>query len=215
MSRSAAPRAERDPNALVGGLRVAPLHGAELEAALPDLAELRIAVFRAFPYLYEGDRDYEIGYLSAYAQDPGAIVVGAWDGDRMVGAATGEPMSGAHPEWSAPFQARGYDIADVFYCGESVLLPDYRGRGVGHAFFDHREARARALGKAICAFCAVVRPPDHPARPAGYQPLDGFWTKRGYAPEPGLEAVFDWKEVGVSEETPHRLQFWLRRLEQR
>ena len=39
-----------------------------------------------------------------------------------------------------------------------------------------------------CAFCAVVRPPDHPLRPAGYVPLDAFWTARGYAKVEGVVA---------------------------
>ncbi len=194
-------------------LTVRPIPRAELDAALPDIARLRIEVFRAWPYLYDGDMAYEERYLQAYRDSAQAVVVGAWDGDRMVGAATGAPMDGQHAEWAEPFRAQGRDVSEIFYCGESVLLPEYRGRGVGHAFFDWREARARDLGKRVSAFCSVIRPKNHPLEPEGHRPLDGFWRKRGYAPEPGLEAVFDWREVGAAEETPHRLQFWLRRLD--
>lgn len=200
---------ERD----LGGLRVAPATGAARNALIGDLARLRITVFREYPYLYDGDLAYERDYLATYAADPQAIIVGAWDGDQLVGAATGAPMAGQHDEWAAPFQARGHALETLFYCGESVLLPTYRGRGVGHAFFDAREAQARALGARLSAFCAVIRPEDDPARPAGHRPLDGFWRKRGYAPEPGLEAQFSWKEVGATEESAHRLQFWLRALD--
>ncbi len=193
-------------------LRIEPVEGPALSDLLAPLAALRIAVFRDYPYLYDGDLAYERAYLDSYAVADGAIIVGAWDGDRLVGAATGAPLTGGLAEWAAPFRARGIDLDGVFYCGESVLLPAYRGRGAGHAFFDHREERARRLGKTLSAFCAVIRPDAHPARPADYRPLDPFWRKRGYAPEPGMEAAFDWKEVGDAEETPHRLQFWLRRL---
>ena len=41
---------------------------AALEAALGDVAALRIAVFRDWPYLYDGDADYEARYLDTYAQ---------------------------------------------------------------------------------------------------------------------------------------------------
>jgi len=91
-------------------------------------------------------------------------------------------------------------------------MPDYRGRGVGHGFFDAREAHARALGHDICVFCSVIRPEDHPARPAGHRPLDAFWRGRGYAPVPGATAHISWKELGAEEETDHALQFWMRRL---
>ena len=40
-------------------IRVERLTGAALAAALPDVARLRIAVFRAYPYLYDGDAAYE------------------------------------------------------------------------------------------------------------------------------------------------------------
>jgi hypothetical protein len=43
-------------------IHVRPLGGAEVTAALDDLAALRIAVFAAWPYLYDGDRAYEADY---------------------------------------------------------------------------------------------------------------------------------------------------------
>lgn len=195
-----------------GGVRVASLTGEALASALESLARLRIAVFREYPYLYEGDLDYERKYLASYARASGAVIAGAFDGDRLIGAATGAPMSGEKSAWSQPFRDRGYDLDKVFYCGESVLLPEYRGRGLGHAFFDHREAAARANGAEISCFCAVIRPEDHPARPEGYRPLDGFWRKRGYAPLEGAIAEFEWREVGDKQETAHQLQYWARRL---
>lgn len=192
-------------------LDVRPLTGAALDAALDDVAALRIAVFRAFPYLYDGDLDYERRYLATYRDSPGAILVGAFDGARLVGAATGTPMED-HAEFARPFTGTGIDLTRIFYCAESVLLPAYRGRGVGHAFFDHREAHARALGRTHAAFCAVIRPSEHPARPADYAPLDPFWRKRGYAPLPGVVARYSWKDIGAAEETAKPLQVWLREL---
>lgn len=191
---------------------VAPLTGAALEAALPEVARLRIEVFRAYPYLYDGDLAYEERYLAAYAASPGAVVVGARDGERLVGAATGAPMEDHAAEFAQPFAERGYDLAQIFYCGESVLLPDYRRQGIGHAFFDHREAQARVLGRRWSCFCAVIRPEGHPARPVGYTPLDSFWRKRGYAPVEGLTARFPWKEIGDAHETEKPMQFWMRGL---
>ncbi|AUH32703.1 GNAT family N-acetyltransferase [Paracoccus tegillarcae] len=187
------------------------LTGPDLAVALEDVARLRIAVFRDWPYLYDGDLDYERDYLRAY-QSPGAVVVVAEQDDRIIGAATGAPMRDHADDFSAAFVDRPEALDDIFYCAESVLLPDYRGRGLGHAFFDAREAHARQLGHRFSAFCSVIRPADHPARPAGYRPLDGFWRKRGYAPLPGVEARFSWKDLGQPEATEKALQFWMRSL---
>jgi GNAT superfamily N-acetyltransferase len=189
---------------------VRPLTGAEIAAALDDLAMLRIAVFAAFPYLYDGDAAYEAEYLREFAAAPDGVLVAAFDGSRIVGAATASPMAAQKAEFQAPFAARGLDVARLFYFGESVLLPEYRGQGVGHAFFDHREARALEAGATAACFAAVVRPNNHPARPADYQPLDPFWRKRGYAPMPGFVTELAWKEHGGADESLKPMQYWLR-----
>lgn len=188
------------------------LTGPALDAALDDVAALRIAVFRDWPYLYEGSLDYERRYLESYRTSPGAVVVGAFDGPRLVGAATGTPLEDHAEDFAAPFAATGLPLDSVFYCAESVLLPAYRGRGLGHAFFDLREAHARALGRRFSAFCAVIRPGDHPLKPETYRPLDDFWRKRGYAPMPGVIAHFRWTDVGQTGETEKPLHFWGRPL---
>lgn len=114
--------------------------------------------------------------------------------------------------FAEPFRARGMDIGNIYYFGESVLLPQWRGHGVGHAFFDRREAKARELGFAMASFCAVIRPADHPARPADYSPLDPFWRKRDYAPVDGLIGHFNWQEPGEEAASDHAMQFWVKAL---
>ena len=194
-------------------VRVAPLTGKSMAGALDALARLRIAVFRDWPYLYDGTLKYEQTYLAKLAAARGAVIVAAYDGEIIVGCATGAPMAEMEAEIAAPFNARGDDVDRIFYCGESVLLPAYRGRGLGHAFFDHREAQARALGGFThAAFCAVVRPEDHPLRPKDYVPLDAFWQKRGYAKADGLVTRFAWKDIDRSGETEKPMQFWMRAL---
>lgn len=192
------------------GIRVTALVGEAIRPFLPALAELRIRVFRDFPYLYDGDAAYEAWYLERFAASPEALVVAAEADGRLVGAATAVPLLHEHEDFRAPFERAGIDPASVFYLAESVLMPDWRGRGIGHAFFDQREARAGVLGYARTAFCAVIRPADHPLRPKDYSPLDSFWRKRGYAPAPGLEASFSWKDIGEAEPTTKQMQFWIR-----
>ncbi|MCL7409766.1 GNAT family N-acetyltransferase [Marivivens donghaensis] len=188
------------------------LDGDAVAAALDDLARLRIDVFADWPYLYAGSLDYERDYVATYRDAQNAILVAAKDGDRIVGAATGTPMEDHASDFAAPFAATGIPLTDIFYCAESVLLADYRGQGAGHVFFDMREAKAKALGRRYVAFCSVMRPEDHPARPADYRPLDGFWGKRGYEKLDGVVARFKWTDHGDVEQSEKPLQFWIKAL---
>jgi GNAT superfamily N-acetyltransferase len=193
-------------------IRLETLRGADLSEAIDDIARLRITVFRDWPYLYDGDLDYERHYLQSYLISERAIVIGAYDGDWLVGAATAAPLADHASDFQQAFEGHQIDIQSTFYCGESVLLPRYRGRGTGRHFFDKREEHARSFGYKDICFCAVIRPDDHPLRPSEYRPLDGFWQKRGYARLPGVVAHFKWKDVDQSTETTKALQFWQRTL---
>lgn len=194
-------------------LRVESLTGPAVRAAIPELARLRVAVFRDWPYLYDGTVNYETAYLRRFAASKDAVVIAAYDGDAVVGVATGAPLADHAEAFAKAFVDRGLDIDRFFYCGESVLLADYRGRGLGHAFFDGREAHARALGRFDkITFCGVVRPDDHRLKPESYRPLDAFWTKRGYAKVDGLTASFAWKDIDQTSETKKLMQFWMKAL---
>ncbi|MFC4727346.1 GNAT family N-acetyltransferase [Coralloluteibacterium thermophilus] len=195
-------------------LRVLVLSGEGILPYLDDVARLRIAVFEDFPYLYAGDADYEARYLARYARAPHSLFVLAFDGERVIGASTGIPLADEEEAFRTPFRDAGIDPERVFYFGESVLLHEYRGRGLGHRFFDEREGYARSLGRFDwTAFCSVDRAPDDPRRPPGHRDNDAFWRKRGYGKRPGMQATLRWAEHGEMEETPKTLTFWLRRLE--
>lgn len=187
------------------------LVGPEIAARLDDVARLRITVFREFPYLYEGDERGERDYLRRYAESLGSVLVVAEIEGKVVGVSTGLPLADADGAFREPFEAAGMDVRDWFYLGESVLDPDWRGRGIGHRFFDAREACARELGFARTCFCAVVRPGDHPMKPRDYRPHDAFWSKRGYVRQTGLSARLSWPQVdSAGAEVGNVLVFWSR-----
>ncbi len=191
-------------------LRLENVHGPRLAPHLDALGALRIAVFRDYPYLYDGTLDYERDYLRTYLTSPDSLVVLVIDDETLVGASTCLPLAQEGPEFQAPFGQAGLEIDGICYFGESILLPDYRGRGIGKRFFQRREEHAQKLGARLTTFCAVDRPDDHPLRPPGYRPLDEFWTSLGYLRRPELRAEFVWKEIGEAAESPKPLTFWTR-----
>lgn len=190
------------------------LHGADIEPELDALARLRIEVFREFPYLYEGTLAYEKRYLRDYASSPRSTLVLARAETRVVGAATALPLLDHQDavQLASAFVAAAIAPESVYYFGESVLERAERGRGIGHAFFDAREASARDYGFSRAAFCAVERPKDHPARPIDYVPHDAFWTRRGFVRRPDLTTHFSWRDVGAAHESEKPMVCWLKEL---
>jgi len=187
--------------------------GAAVAAHVDELARLRIEVFREFPYLYDGDEDYERHYLQTYVKSPRSLVVLVHEGDLLVGATTALPMADETPEFQRPFVERGYDVNRVFYCGESVLRRDYRGRGIYKHLFQAREQHARDLGGFdIATFCCVQRPVVHPLRPQDYVPLNPVWQRFGYTEHPELATSYSWKDIDQSASTDKPMRFWIKPL---
>lgn len=183
--------------------------GYEIAELIPQLSQLRMDVFHEFPYLYEGSLEYEQNYLQIYMQNPLSLVYAVFDGDRMVGATTGMPLIAESKEIQQPFIDRGANLEEIFYFGESILLPAYRGQGIGHQFFDIREKHALEHGFRVTAFCSVVRPADHPLRPEVYRPNNDFWKKRGYI-EQDYCCYMSWLDRNETKETEKELIFWKR-----
>ncbi len=189
------------------------LTGLSLPSVIADLAQLRITVFREFPYLYEGSLEYEMKYLQTHLECQESLIVVARDGTRIVGASSALPLNAETSDVQQPFLERDFDPKTVFYLAESVLLPAYRGQGLGKQFFEARESHAKNLGGFTwAAFCAVQRPPDHPSRPANHRDLDAFWGARGYAKRQDLKTFFSWQEIGEVTQTPKPMTFWLKNI---
>jgi GNAT superfamily N-acetyltransferase len=187
--------------------------GAEIITVFDDLAALRISVFHDFPYLYEGTVEYEKEYLKVYSQAEKSFLFAVYDNGKMVGATTCIPLTEETPEVRLPFEKLDFNIDSIFYFGESILLKEYRSLGLGHRFFDEREAHAKSFGtfKTTC-FCAVVREDNHPLQPQNYRPNDIFWLKRGYQKESSLKSTFEWQDINEETPTAKTMIYWTKDL---
>lgn len=190
-------------------LHIQEMPGGDLAPWLDALGELRIRVFREYPYLYDGTLEYERDYLRVYQDcaDSRTVLV-TNDCGGLIGATTCLPLAAESEEFRKPFSEVGLPVEEYLYLGESVVLPEWRGKGLGKEFFARREAHAARLGLKRMAFCAVDRPEDHAQRPAGYSPLDGFWESMGYEKQTQLRTEFSWKQIGEEKESLKTLSFW-------
>jgi hypothetical protein len=193
-------------------IKVVTFTGASIRTYIPSIAKLRTEVFREYPFLYAGDTKYENKYLKKLTRCKDAIAVLIFDGPKIVGSSIGLPLEEEAAEIQQPFLENGHNPADYFYLGDSVLLKPYRSRGLGHHFFDLREAHVKHLKRFqhIC-FCTVVRPKNHPRRPK--EPtisLEQFWKKRGYAQHPKFKCFISWRDLDEEKETPKPRVFWIK-----
>ncbi len=190
--------------------------GSEVGPWLADVARLRMRVFGEYPHLYEGSLEHERDYVETCARSAHSLSVLAFDRVRVVGASTAVPLVDEIDAFRKPFDEQGIDPHAVFYFGESVLLRDYRGRGIGSCFFDSRKARAHALARLRwTACCSVVRADNDPRRPPQHDGNETLSRRRGHAPRADLHAQLAWQEHGHPVPIMHRLAFWRRPLQER
>ena len=94
-----------------------------------------------------------------------------------------------------------------------MLLPAYRGQGIGVEFFEAREAHALTRRRRIRHVLRGAAPrQNHPLRPAGAVPLDEFWRNRGFVHYPDLACTMRWKQVDSAERVESWLAFWIKSL---
>lgn len=94
------------------------VYGSDISPYLKQLGELRIQVFREFPYLYDGSEEYEQEYLRKYVDSGESIAALIFDDDRLVGASTGIPLQDEGDDFKKPFIEQNYNL-EKFFTAES------------------------------------------------------------------------------------------------
>ena len=185
--------------------------GAEIGAFIEPLGRYRIEIFREFPYLYDGDMEYERNYLSRYLQSGESFLLLGQDALGIACACTGIPLEHEMDEFKAPFIQRGGSVTDKFYLGEIMIRKDLRGQGLGTRVMKLALSTIARTGKyQHVVLCTVIRPPNHPLKPAGYQFNDHLWRKVGFSKLADDKVFFPWKDLGDAHETIKPMHYWIK-----
>jgi hypothetical protein len=196
---------------LMTDIHVRSFTGSSLKPYLHSIAKLRMEVFKDYPYFEDPDLNRETQYLRKIAASKETIGVLIFDNTTLVGVSLGSPFNIEEPALHRPFQEHHRAIDSYFYFGDSALLKHYRGRGIGHHFFDAREAHVAQFKKFehIC-FCAPHCCDPDPNRPKDYVPFVDFWRKRGYILHPELKCTLSWKKIDETHPTETQMSFWIK-----
>jgi GNAT superfamily N-acetyltransferase len=195
-------------------VKILSLTSSEVKDLGPQIARLRVEVFSEYPFLYIGNYTFEESYPKKFLTMKDAIVVAAFDHNRLIGLATGFPFIYDRGNLQKVLIAAHRNPKEYFCFETSLLSRSYRGLGIGKAFFDQREAHVQRLHhyRYIC-FYTIVRPANDPRRPPDYRPLAPFWKSRGYVEHPELVGTIAYQEIGEAEETPKEMVFWIKELQ--
>jgi GNAT superfamily N-acetyltransferase len=187
------------------------LRGSEINNHIDELGQFRFVIFREFPYLYEGDKEYERKYLSRYAQSPESIIITTKDTQGLVGVCTGIPLKDESDEFTEPLQTINEE--EIFYIGEVMVRADFRGKGLGTKLLSKMlDLIDKSKFKTAC-FYTVVREMNHPLKPPGYKSLEPLWERFGFIKDPANLVRFRWKDIGDTTDTYKQMNVWFKKLE--
>ncbi len=198
---------------LMTDIHVRSFSGAGIKPYIHSIAKLRCEVLRDYPYFEEPDLPGTTQYLKTISSCKEALAVLIFDNTTLVGVSLGYPCALEQSELHRLLKEKELPLQAFYFFGESVLLKPYRGRGIGHHFFDAREAHVAHLPtfKHIL-FCTPSQIESTTGRPSDFVPLHDFWRKRGYVHHPEMHILLPRKRMG--EELPQELSLtcWIKDL---
>lgn len=201
-------------------LTVEILTGKQIIPVIPEVAKLRIKMFREFPYLYEGGikyKEYEEKYLTSFIETSHALLVTLKDGNTIGGVATALPFisAGEHfVEVLQKFREQGLNPKDYFYIGDVIVLPEYQGQRFSVISVEKIENLARQWGYKHACLMTVMRDKNDPRRPKNYKDTDGIWAHLGYEKiDIIMNSVYPTIQAnGNVKEVPNPMRFWVKKL---
>lgn len=195
---------------LMTDIHVRSFSGMGIRPYIHSIAKLRCEILKDYPYFEEPNPHRETAFLKTLSSCQEAIGVLIFDNTTLVGVSFGYPFSLENEALYLPLVEKGWDVTSCYFFGESTLLKPYRGRGIGHHFFDARESFVSQCHrfKRIC-FCAPTSLESTEGRPSDFVPMHDFWRKRGYIHHPEMQVVIHKKKVEeyLNETT---LNFWIK-----
>jgi GNAT superfamily N-acetyltransferase len=187
------------------------LKGSEIKNYIDNLGHFRIKIFKEYPYLYEGDMQYEREYLSRYSKSQKSIVILTQDRQGLVGVCTGIPLEDENTEFIKPFQAS--DIKEIFYIGEVMVRADSREKGLGtNLLATMLDFIKPPKFKTVCLY-TVDRGTNHPLRPPKYKSPESLWNRFGFSKDPAKIVYFRWKDIGDATNTEKPMNVWIKNLQ--
>ncbi len=192
------------------------LVGNELQNILPFMAQQRMAVFRDYPYLYEGNPNVEHEYLKWFASLPHSSVIMAYLDGKPIGwiSGTGFADFDVHFKGSNELlKKNGYDSRKFYYIPEAIIVSEHRDTLLLEELHTLIAKHAKTLHYSALCF-AEESHEQHPLKPADYKGLEELYRVAGYTPTQMI-ITFSWLTIqadGSVKDEEHELCYWIKEL---
>ncbi len=193
-------------------IEIRKFYSSEIAKYLDEIGNMRIQVFKEWPYLYKGSLEYERKYLKTYSENQQSLCLLVFDRANLVGISTATALENEDDAVKHPLKNLGYSVSEICYFGETCILPEYRGRGLYKSIFFEREQFAKEIQKSFACFCAVIRDLNHPLKPKTYLDLAPIWQSYGYKNLQGAVMNFKWQDIDENQESQKSLSIWIKQL---
>jgi ribosomal protein S18 acetylase RimI-like enzyme len=194
------------------------LVGLQLASMVTTISDWRVKNFKEYPYLYEGNNDYEKAYTKSYIDSLKSAVIVAYDEDeKLAGFLTCLPLIDDEEFLSTAkpvFLNAQLDPEKFYYCGEVIIEGNYRKQGIARKLFAKFEEHAKELGYDNGCFVTIEHPENHPLKPKDYEDPSIVWHHFGYEKtDIVVTAVYPTIDGNGFSDKENKLVFWIKKIE--
>lgn len=193
--------------------------GEEVIPYIRTIAEMRIRIFKEYPYLYMGNLEYEEKYLQSYSLNAKAMLAVAYSNEKVVGISTGIPLLSESEIINVcenSLKQQDKDPSKYYYYGEILIEHNYRGLGISSKLYKAQDALASSWGFKHTSILTVHRSDNHPLRPQNYKDSNCIWEHLGFFKNlPPLTIRYNWPTIqadGSIVDDSNLMEFWERPL---
>ena len=189
------------------------LIGVEAKAFIKDIANLRIEIFKEFPYLYAGTIENELPYLDRYiSNENGHIILIKNIENNIVGFSSSIPLEDEDESMLQPYLENNLNPKDFLYCGEAIMYKEYRGGGSLKTLLDYHIKIAKKLNKKYLTMMTIDRADNHPSKPENFYSVDNMLEKYEYKKMQNAKIKYSWKSSLNNHESENSLSIWYKEI---
>lgn len=102
-------------------IRIEVFSGPEAKKYIEEIAQMRIILFKEFPYLYQGTIADEEKYLETYFNSPDATIILIFNNEKVVGLSSSIPLTRESAEIQQPFLQQNFALHQYLYWGSTII----------------------------------------------------------------------------------------------